>query len=224
MVALNRLVRLASAKRASAHPGRSVLLGLSGIDGAGKGFIGARLQGRLTDAGFRVALINVDGWLNLPATRFSSNQPGEHFYHHALRLGELFRDLVLPLCATRSHRFIAQHVEETATDYRPRVYEFNDIDMVLLEGIFIFKRAFRPQFDLGCWVDCTFETALERALTRAQEGLPPEETTAAYHTIYFPAQRLHLERDEPRRTADEIIPNDHRLEPSGAPALSLRSG
>jgi hypothetical protein len=33
-----------------------------------------------------VALLNVDGWLNLPAKRFSREQPGEHFYRYALRL------------------------------------------------------------------------------------------------------------------------------------------
>lgn len=211
MSALRGVSLLASARRAVTPPRRSLLLGLSGIDGSGKGFIAARLHRELTGEGFRVALINVDGWLNLPARRFSIDQPAEHFYLHALRMSELFRELILPLQANRSHRHVARHVDETATDYRPMSYSFQDIDIVLLEGIFIFKRTFRSHFDLGCWVDCTFETALERALARGQEGLPPAETIAAYHTIYFPAQRLHLERDDPRRQADAIIPNDPRL-------------
>jgi uridine kinase len=106
--------------------------------------------------------------------------------------------------ATRSNR-------RTASSYRPHVYDFHDADVVLLEGIFIYKRAYRPHFDLACWIDCTFETALERALRRAQEGLPPGETIEAYRTIYFPAQRLHEKRDRPREGADEIIVNDPRL-------------
>jgi uridine kinase len=77
--------------------------------------------------------------------------------------------------ATRSNR-------RTASSYRPHVYDFHDADVVLLEGIFIYKRAYRPHFDLACWIDCTFETALERALRRAQEGLPPGETIEAYRT------------------------------------------
>jgi uridine kinase len=189
-------------------------VGLSGIDGAGKGFLAARLASALADTGLRVACLSVDGWLNLPGTRFSSEHPAPHFYEHALRLDAMFADLVLPLSRHRTHRVVAQFTEETATAYRAHLYEFHDIDVVLLEGIFLFKRAYRAYFDLACWVDCTFETALERALTRAQEGLPPAETRAAYESIYFPAQRLHLERDDPRRSADLIVPNDPRLSPA----------
>ena len=155
----------------------------------------------------------MDGWLNLPSTRFSRLNPAEHFYVHALRLDTMFTDLVLPLCRHRSHCLVAQFAEETATTYREHVYDFHEIDVVLLEGIFIFRRAYRAHFDLAVWIDCTFETALERALERAQEGLPPAETKAAYDTIYFPAQRLHFERDRPREAADLIIPNDQRLGP-----------
>lgn len=199
------------AARQSATPRRSLLIGLSGIDGSGKGFVAARLATALEQAGLTVAVINVDGWLNLPARRFSQNRPAEHFYQHGLRLEEMFERLILPLCRMRSHRLLAEYTEETAAAYRPHVYEFHDVDVVLLEGIFIFKRAYRPYYDLAAWVDCTFATALERALARAQEGLPPAETIAAYETIYFPAQRLHFERDQPRSLADRIVANDPRL-------------
>ena len=53
--------------------------------------------------------------------------------------------------------------------------------------------------------------ALERALRRGQEGLPPEQVVRAYETIYFPAQRIHFERDEPRSGADLVLGNDPRL-------------
>ena len=33
---------------------------------------------------------------------------------------------------------------------------------------------------------------------RGQEGLPPAETINTFETIYFPAQRKHLARDNPR--------------------------
>jgi uridine kinase len=77
-----------------------------------------------------------------------------------------------------------------------------------LQGIFLFKQAYRSLFDLAIWVDCTFATALARALQRAQEGLPLAETIAAYETIYFPAQRIHLDQDNPRGSADLILDND----------------
>jgi hypothetical protein len=93
-------------RRRSAGPS-AVLVGLSGIDGAGKGFLAAELRRELERSALRVALINVDGWLNLPAVRFSPDDPAEHFYRHALRLDELFSDLVLPLRLRRTHRLVA---------------------------------------------------------------------------------------------------------------------
>ncbi|MGH7629919.1 MAG: hypothetical protein ACREOF_11180 [Gemmatimonadales bacterium] len=83
--------------------------------------------------------------------------------------------------------------------------------MVLLEGIFLFKRGLRAHYDLAVWLDCSLETALERALARGQEGLPPDETIRVYETIYFPAQQVHFERDDPRGSADLVLPNDPRL-------------
>jgi uridine kinase len=107
-------------------------------------------------------------------------------------------------------------VEETGTVARPYTYDFEDVDIIVLEGIFLFKRAYRKEFDLAVWVDCSWETALERALARSQEGLPPDETVQAYRTIYFPAEEIHFARDAPRESADLIVSNDSQLGERGA--------
>jgi len=198
------------AKQSTLFGQRSLLVGLSGIDGSGKGYAAAVLAAKLADRGIRVANINVDGWLNLPSTRFSSVNPGKHFYDHALRLDEMFEQLVLPLRARRSHRLEMDFVTETATRYVKRLVQFDDIDVIILEGIFLFKPAYRGHFDLRLWIECSFEKALERALARNQEGLSPADTVRAYNNIYFPAQRIQLTRDNPRASADLLIVNDER--------------
>jgi uridine kinase len=48
--------------------------------------------------------------------------------------------------------------------------------------------------------------------SRSQEGLPPADTIAAYERIYFPAERVHFERDRPRDSADLVFVNDEHLE------------
>jgi uridine kinase len=203
------VVELILARRAAVAAERSVLVGISGIDGSGKGFITAQLTAQLVDLGFRVANINIDGWLNLPSRRFSTVDPARHFYEHGLRLSEMFAQLVLPLKAGRSHRLEADLADATnAERYHRHMYEYANIDIILLEGIFLFKPAYRDSFDLTCWIACRFETALTRALARGQEGLPLEETIRAYETIYFPAQRLHLEQDDPLSFATAVVNND----------------
>jgi uridine kinase len=122
----------------------------------------------------------------------------------------MFAKLIDPLQRHRSVSIVADSSEETALAYRRHRYEFRDVDVILLEGIFLLKQAYRLRYDLSFWVDCTFETALERALSRAQEALTASETVRAYETIYFPAQKIHLERDSPRAVA-HLWPNDPRL-------------
>jgi uridine kinase len=191
-------------------PPGALLVGVSGIDGSGKGYVTGAIASRLEQSGVRAVVLNVDGWLNLPEVRFSRERPAERFYEKALRLDEMFEKLVLPLKQKRSVRLAADFTEETATSYRPHVYEYDDVDVIVLEGIYLFKREYREYFDLRLWIDCSFETALGRAIARAQEGLPPEETVSAYRTIYFPAQEIHFERDDPRGAAHLVLRNDEK--------------
>ena len=187
---------------------RSLLVGFSGIDTSGKGYVTAKLSERLRAQGLNIAIINVDGWLNLPNIRFGHNNLAKHFYKNAIRFDEMFLKLVMPLRDNRSIKLIADFAEETANEFRKHVYCFENIDVILLEGIFLFKKKYQNLFDLKIWIECSFRTALKRAIDRSQEGLPEMGTIGAYETIYFPAQRIHFERDRPKETVNLILPND----------------
>ena len=208
MRGIDEVTRKILEKRFAVSDSRSVLVGVSGIDGCGKGYLAAQLEAHLALHGVIPVVLNVDGWLNLPEKRFDQRAPAENFYKHAVRFDEFFAQLVLPLRDRRSVHLEADFVEETASHYRRRTYDFKDVSVVLVEGIFIFKPQYRKYFDLAIWVDCSFPTALARAIDRAQEGLSAANTIAAYQTIYFPAQTIHLSQDHPRETADLILENN----------------
>lgn len=190
---------------------RAALVAISGIDASGKGYLTAGLAEALQARGYRVANINIDGWLNLPHVRFNRNHPAEHFYLHAIRFDDMFRDLIFPLRNRRSLTVEIDHAEETATEYRKQLLTYEEIEIILVEGIFLLKRPFAKYYDLSFWIDCSFDTALERALARRQEGLSADATVRAYRTIYFPAQEIHCARDNPKSAASAIIPNDPKL-------------
>ena len=208
MSSIEELVRKILERRANLPDTRSLLVGVSGIDGCGKGFLAAQLQAHLALHGMNSTILNVDGWLNLPHKRFDQNAPAVNFYENAIRLDQFFSQLVLPLRDRRSIHLEADFVEETASEYRKHTYDYKDVSVVLVEGIFLFKSQYRKYFDLAIWIDCSFPTALARAIDRAQEGLSPANTIAAYDAIYFPAQRIHLAQDKPRENADLIFEND----------------
>jgi len=190
------------------HLHRAILIGISGIDASGKGYITAQIQNLLLNNRYQAVAINIDGWLNLPEIRFNRTDPARHFYDHAIRFEEMFGDLVLPLRKNRSIELTVHHTEETADRYRTCQYIFGNVEIILLEGIFLFKKPFRHYFDLAIWIECSFEPALKRAIHRKQEALSDEETIRAYETIYFPAQRIHFEADEPQVFAEITIRNE----------------
>ena len=187
---------------------RALLVAVSGIDGCGKGYITEQLESRLTRRGLRVAAIGIDFWHHPLSIRFGSRPSGAHFYEHAFRWNELFDGLVDPLMRRRSVDVVVNAIRTDVDRYFPRLYRFEGVDVVLLEGIFLFKREFVRRYDLRLWVDCSFETALARAHLRNQEGLSASALQRDFQTVYFPAQRLHFERDDPRSHADLIIGND----------------
>ncbi|HEX6719798.1 MAG TPA: hypothetical protein VF088_22015 [Pyrinomonadaceae bacterium] len=207
MCRIDEVIRKILERRASVADTRSLLVGVSGIDGCGKGYLARQLEAHLALHGVISAIVNVDGWLNLPEKRFDQRAPAENFYENAIRFDEFFTKLVIPLRDRRSVHLVADFVEETASRYRKHTYDVKDVSVVLVEGIFLFKPQYRKHFDLTIWIDCSFPTALARAIDRAQEGLSPANTIAAYDTIYFPAQRIHLAQDKPRDNADLIFEN-----------------
>jgi uridine kinase len=62
---------------------RAAVVGVSGIDGSGKGYVSREIQNILESHGLSVANINIDPWLSPPATRFDAGDAGPHFYRHA---------------------------------------------------------------------------------------------------------------------------------------------
>jgi len=208
MLGLDELTQQILRRRARVPETRCLLVGVSGIDGCGKGYVSRQLEARLALHGVIPAIANVDGWLNLPVRRFNQSDPAENFYENAIRFEQFFTQFVIPLRDRRNVHLVADFLEETASQYRKHTYDFKDVSVILVEGIFLFKREYRPHFDLAIWIDCSFPTALARAIDRAQEGLSAAKTIAAYETIYFPAQRIHLNRDNPRENADLVFEND----------------
>jgi uridine kinase len=189
------------------RPAGSLLVAVSGIDGSGKTTLSRRLAAQLEALGLRAALIHLDPWHNPPGVRFSADDPGRHFYANAFRFDELFERLVEPLRRARSVRLAIELTRLPENDAFVHTYDFDDVDVIVLEGIFLFKRELVGRYDLAYWIECPFEVALGRALARNQEGQDEAALRLDYETIYFAAQRIHLAEDRPCAAARAVIDN-----------------
>lgn len=189
---------------------RGFLVAVSGIDGSGKGYITEKLINALNHQNIHAISINLDAWHKLPTERFNPQHAALHFYHHAFNFDDLFQQLILPL---KSQRMINLTTVLTGIAGIPQTYhyQFKNVDVILLEGIFLLKRSLQHFYDFKIWIDCSFETALARAIQRNQEDISPEQIIEDYQKIYFPAQKVHLVIDNPKSITDTIYINDFKF-------------
>lgn len=185
-----RITELADACAILARGAGAPTVGVSGIDGSGKTWLCGRLREELARRGLRAIALSVDEWRTAPGERFEGPDWGRRFYEHAYRWEDA----------------------RAALDFAQRS---GGNDIVLFEGIFALAPERRAWFDLTIWVDCPFDAALARALERNQEGREAAALRDEYERVYWPAQRLHLDRDRPNELADWVFEN-------GGPTLRAR--
>src|SRR4029078_12561267 len=75
MAGIDEVVGRIIERRSRGTENRSLLVGISGIDGCGKGYVAGQIEAHLAQRAVASAVINIDGWLNLPDKRFDPTAP-----------------------------------------------------------------------------------------------------------------------------------------------------
>ena len=184
---------------------------ISGIDASGKGFVSNLLQSELEKQDLKIANINIDPWQNPITLRLQKENPAEDFYKLVFRWDDFFTQLITPLKKNGSIYFDTMLIRTDADEYYPYTYNFSDVNILLVEGIFLFKKEFIKFYDLKIWIDCSFNTGLQRAILRNSENLSEGQLLRDYNTYYYPAQRYHFQQDNPQKSSDIIYCNDELL-------------
>lgn len=196
-------------KAKNLHKGnRLFTVAISGIDASGKGHISRFIQQRFESEGYRIANINIDPWQNPIPVRLQKENPAENVYENIFRWNDFFEQLIFPLQKNKSIYLETEGIHTHTDAYYPLIYDCNDMDILLIEGILLFKKQYLSYYDYRVWIDCSFETGLNRAIKRNVEELDKEKLIHAYQVFYYAAQLLHFERDNPQSTADIIFNND----------------
>ena len=195
------------------HDGRTAFtVAVSGIDGAGKGYITLQLQKALEKKGYKIANINTDPWQNPIAVRLQKENAAANVYENIFRWNDFFEQLILPLKVNKSIYLPTSGILSDADIYYPLTYNYSDVDIILIDGILLLKKEYLVHYDYKVWIECSFETGLRRAIKRNIEKLDVKRLIHDYETFYYAAQSLHFEIDDPKKAADVLYNND--LEPA----------
>jgi uridine kinase len=180
---------------------------ISGIDASGKGYITQLVLQELKSKGYNTTSINIDPWQNPLPVRLQKENAAENVYENIFRGNDFFEQLIIPLQKNKSIYLETEGIRTDADIYYPLIYDCKGLDILIIEGILLFKKKYLSYYDYKIWIDCSFETGLQRAIKRNIEKLDEEQLINDYNIYYYPAQRLHSERDEPIMAADYIFDN-----------------
>jgi len=194
---------LAAILAARQRLGRTTIVGISGIDAAGKTTLAAELEGELRADGQAALVVEGDDF-NRPSNERSLYPADEADYGFAYDV--LARELLVPVRENIRVEARLSIKDWPADAWTERDFAVEPGTIVLVEGVFLFTPALLPVFDLTIWLEISFERAFERALVRDADAMGgPDGVRERYETRYFPGQRRHLHRDRPRERADLVF-------------------
>jgi uridine kinase len=129
------------------------------------------------------------------------NSP-EKYYLNAYRFDEMVEQLILPL-----KLFGSIKTSVTLNDVmNPRTveYDFQDIDIIIIEGVYLLQEAYIELYDYTCWVESDYSAAFARLAGQANIEQSQEALVNLYEQLIKPAGQYHIYTDNPQGHANSI--------------------
>jgi uridine kinase len=188
-----------------------VLVGIDGVDSAGKTTFANKLANKLEGSRRQIIRASIDGFHNPRAVRYRQGRYSpEGYYKDSFNQRLVVEKLLKPLISGD-----LQYQEE-AFDYRIDAEveippKKADKDAVLImDGIFLFRPELVNYWDIKIFLDVSFDVTLPRAIKRAQEQGKldnKQDIVDIYQRRYIPGQKLYFQEAAPREKADMLIDN-----------------
>ena len=202
-----------TAKQSQSTP---LLVGIDGIDASGKTHLGDQLFESLQQTGGRVIRSPVDNFHNPREVRYQrAKLSPEGYYYDSFNYGMFKQCLLEPLSPNGNRQYRTAQFDHrgNAEDPSPLLTAGEDV-ILICDGIFLFRAALLPYWDVKIFVDITFETCLQRALSRDLDVLGDHETIIRnYQHRYIPGQKLYFDLEHPKEKADILIDNNDHQHP-----------
>lgn len=177
-----------------------VLVGIDGVDGAGKTIFADELAAVLATRA--VVRVSVDDFHHVRAVRYRRGRDSPlGLWLHSFDYSRLTADVLDPLGRDGSRRYrpIA-HDLDTDRKLEPPWQTAALGSVVIVDGLFLHRPELAGRWDLSVFLDVPFEVTAQRMLER--DGPP-----APGHERYVEAARLYLARCDPEEIATVVVDN-----------------
>lgn|GEM_PF-2336498 len=181
---------------------KALIVAISGIEGGGKRALTEKVATALTLEGLSVAVVHGDDWEASESVRFNVMNSPEEYYLNAYRFDEMIEQLILPLKLFGSIK--TSVTLDNVMNPRTVEYDFNDIDIILIEGVYLLQEAYLDLYDYTCWVESDFDAALARLKKQSNIEQSQEALLTLFERLIKPAGQYHIYTDDPQGHANSI--------------------
>lgn len=182
---------------------RPFVVGITGIDGAGKTRFAKSLEQFLISKNYPTQMIHLDDFHLPRAIRYAGNNQAENYYIRSFNLDNLTNKLLKPIHQNNDYSTRLSILNLQTDEYDiEKEYNFHPNTIVILEGVFLLREELSRYIDFAIYLEIPFEESTRRARVR-----DPQAVIEKYDIKYLPAQRKYLSLFPPDSHADMIIDN-----------------
>ena len=191
---------------------RPLLVGIDGVDGAGKTRMAAELVERLQEQDAPVVSASVDSFHHPRAVRWERGTTSpEGFYYDSFNYEEMKRLLLSPFRHGTSTTYTTSYFDHRADQQtNAPLQDVPPNGVLIVDGIFLQRPELRDYWDLTIFLDVDFATTYARMAER--DGGDPDPSAASNHR-YRQGQMIYLAACDPRNRADIVINNNDIAQP-----------
>jgi uridine kinase len=192
---------------------RPVLIGIDGVDGAGKSYFATRLLRHLEELTDRLILLSsTDCFHNPRHLRYNENKLlHESYYEDSFNYTAIKEKLLDPLRLSCKRDVYLRLFDHKSDSYiEPSAKAFDESTILLFEGIFNHRPELCDYWDLSIFLDCNFNETFRRMNKRDGCNINPEDAT---NERYYKGQLLYLEKVNPKEKATIVINNSNYKNP-----------
>lgn len=181
---------------------KAKIVAISGIEGGGKRALTEKIAAALQLEGISVAIVHSDDWEASDSIRFNVMNSPEEYYLNAYRLDEMVEQLVLPLKLFGSVK-TSVTLEDVMT---PRTIDYNleDIDIILIEGVYLLQESYLDLYNYTIWVESDFDAAFTRLDSQVDIEQSQEALVNLFEGLIKPAAQYHIYTDDPQGHATSV--------------------
>lgn len=187
---------------------KNFIVGISGIDGSGKSTLSEIIYDKLKDRGINVYIVHGDDFLFNKKIRNANPNQETAYYYETFNYAKLFNEIIIPAKKSNNlHREVEMLDWQTDLTFVDK-FEFVGPCIIIVEGVFIFKKEYSSIFSYKIWIDIDFDTGIERALKRKRDieyYKDKDELLNRYLGRFYKGQKLHMKLDNPKEHCDYIL-------------------